>query len=298
MAGRTYALLEDRGLLAITGKDAREFLQGLVTNDVAKIGPRRAIYAALLTPQGKYLHDFFMIEFDGAILLECEAKRGGDLAERLGHYIMRAKVKIEDITPRYIVAVLLGDDVAAMVSPKAKLGAAKAFGGGVIFVDPRLSQGGVRAILPRATAIEKLEAQNFLPAKAGHYDLLRLQLGLPDGSRDLEIEKSTLLESGFDELNGLDWDKGCYLGQELTARTKYRGLVKKRLVPVEIEGPLLEFGATIHLEGNEVGEMRSSLGHHGIALMRIEALEKASGGREFRSGRSILVAQRPSWAAY
>jgi folate-binding protein YgfZ len=109
-------------------------------------------------------------------------------------------------------------------------------------------------------------------ADFGEYDRLRLGLGIPDGSRDLVLDKSILLESGFDELNGVDWDKGCYIGQELTARTKYRGLIKKRLFPVRIDGPAPEPGAIVTLDGHEAGEMRSSSDGMGLALLRLEAV--------------------------
>ncbi len=298
MTGNTYTLLEYRGILAVSGEDSREFLQGLVSNDVDRIGPKSAIYAAFLTPQGKFLHDFFMVEFKGAILLECEAARGDDLAQRLERYKLRSKVEIEDVTGKHIVAVLNGENAASAVGAKATAGAVKQFGGGVVYVDPRLAEAGVRAILPRASAVEDLEAKGFLPGPAGQYDAIRLGLGLPDGSRDLDVEKSILMESGFDELNGIDWNKGCYLGQELTARTRYRGTVKKRLIPVSIDGPLPEPGATILLDGKEAGEMRSGRGNLGIALMRLDALEKAAVGGEFKSGRSVLMPQKPDWAAF
>jgi hypothetical protein len=131
-------------------------------------------------------------------------------------------------------------------------------------------------------------------AEAGFdiYDRLRLSLGIPDGSRDLVLEKSILLEAGFDELNGVDWQKGCYIGQELTARTKYRGLVKRRLMPVEIEGPPPLPGTIVTMDGREVGEMRSSLDGLGLALRRIEPVRE---GKRLAAGEASLVLVRPAW---
>src|SRR5262249_46274588 len=129
----------------------------------------------------------------------------------------------------------------------------------------------------------------------GDYDRLRLSLGVPDGSRDLPVEKAILLESGFDELNGIDWQKGCYMGQELTARTRYRGLVRKRLLPVEIEGPAPAWGTPITLGAEEAGEMRSASDGLGLALIRLEFLDRASGPGAFAAGDSRLTPRKPAW---
>src|SRR5690606_13970341 len=130
-------------------------------------------------------------------------------------------------------------------------------GDGLVYVDPRLAGLGARALLPHDAAADLLCEAGLEPGDPEEYDRLRLRLGVPDGSRDLPIEKAILLENGFDELNGVDWQKGCYIGQELTARTKYRGLVRKRLLPVDIEGAAPEPGTKLMLGEQEAGEMRS-----------------------------------------
>jgi tRNA-modifying protein YgfZ len=137
---------------------------------------------------------------------------------------------------------------------------------GIVARDPRLPEAGWRVLAA---------APIMANASEDDWDLYRLGLGLPDGSRDLESEKSVLLEAGFDELNGVSWTKGCYMGQELTARTKYRGLVKRRLVPVRINGEVPLPGAPLLRDGREVGTMRSARGQHGMAVVRLEALESA-----------------------
>ena len=143
----------------------------------------------------------------------------------------------------------------------------------VIYVDPRLSALGCRAIIPRDSSPDFFTNAGFAPGDAAGYDHHRLALGIPDGSRDLEREKATLLESNFDQLNGVDWDKGCYMGQELTARTKYRGLVKKRIMPVHIEGPLPPHGTPILANGKPVGTIRSGRGSRAMALLRLDAID-------------------------
>ncbi|MEQ8806777.1 MAG: folate-binding protein, partial [Rhodospirillales bacterium] len=276
MTEQTYVVLEDRGVLAISGDDARTFLQGLVSNDINKVSATRAIHAALLTPQGKYLHDFFIAEAPGGgLLMDCERARLEDLAKRLKLYKLRAKAVIEDQSEQWRVAALPGGAGTAALGSDA--GTTQAKDGGVLFTDPRLAALGARAILPKDSAEATLSGLGLTAGDRTDYDILRLGLGVPDGSRDMVVDKSILLESGFDELNGVDWKKGCYMGQELTARTKYRGLIKKRLLPVEIEGPLPEAGTPITLDGKEVGEVRSTAaagsGGRGLALIRLEHLE-------------------------
>ena len=284
--------LEDRGLVAIQGDDARPFLQGLISNDVHRVTPERAIWAALLTPQGKYLHDFFVVEHAGALLLDCEAARAADLARRLSLFKLRSKVAVLDRSEAFAVLALFGDGAAGLVGLPDEAGAATAFGDGVAFIDPRHAGLGARAILPRSRAMEICEERGFAAGARADWERLRIRLGLPDGSRDMTIDKAILLENGFDELGGVDWRKGCYMGQELTARTKYRGLVKKRLVPVSVSGPLPDAGAAITLDGRDVGEMKSGIDGVGLALLRLEAMDA---GRPLAAGEAMLTVTPPAW---
>jgi folate-binding protein YgfZ len=291
MTDARFVLLDDRGILAVGGPDRRAFLQGLVSNDVDQVGPAQARYAALLTPQGKYLHDFMMIELDAAVLLDGEAGRLGDLKRRLSIYRLRAKATLDE-RPDLAVAVVFGGDVLAALDLPAEPGAARAFASGVGFVDPRLAALGARCILPREAARAVLAEAGLSETGFEAYDRLRLGLGIADGSRDLVLEKSILLEAGFDELGGVDWNKGCYIGQELTARTKYRGLIKRRLMPVMIDGPTPAPGTVVYAEGHDVGEMRSGRDGRGLALLRIEA---ALDDRRLTAGEAVMVPERPKW---
>jgi hypothetical protein len=292
-----YAPLADRGVISVSGGDRRAFLQGLVSNDIDRVNPGTAIHAALLTPQGKYLHDFFIAEAEDSLLLDCEGGRIDDLLRRLRIYVLRADVTLEDAGTTLGVSALFGDGAAETAGLPTTAGTAAAFQDGVAFVDPRLAAAGVRAILPRDGFESGLEEAGFTAATAGDYDTLRLGLGLPDASRDMEVEKAILLENGFEELNGIDFHKGCFLGQELTARTKHRGLIKKRLIPVTIEGPCPEADAPVMLDGLEIGRMRSSRDGIGLALMRLEYLNKAAEtGQPFTAGPARLIPRKPDWA--
>jgi folate-binding protein YgfZ len=291
MADASFALLDDRGILAVSGPDRRPFLQGLVSNDVDKVSPTASRYAALLTAQGKYLHDFMMVEASESIWLDAEAARLGDLKRRLSMYRLRARVSLDERSD-LAVAAIFGAGEAAILGLPSEPGAARPFGTGVVFIDPRLASLGARAILPRENARAALADAGIAETSFDIYDRLRLSLGIPDGSRDLVLEKSILLESGFDELNGVDWQKGCYIGQELTARTKYRGLVKRRLTPVRIEGPVPPPGVAVTADGREIGEMRSSRDGCGLALLRIEPVRE---GKMLVAGETILVPVTPAW---
>lgn len=303
MSRRFAVILESRGVLRVSGPDARPFLQGMLSNDVDKLAPDRALWAAFLTPQGKFLHDLFLAQpaapapGNEAILLDCEAARRDDLRRRLGIYKLRAKATIEDATADYRVAVLVGDQALSILGLPAEAGRAAAFAGGIAYVDPRLPELGARAILPAATAEEALGDTGFELTDLAAYDSLRIGLGIPDGSRDLEVEKALLLENGFDELHGIDWKKGCYVGQELTARTKYRGLVKKRLLPVEIDGPPPPPDTPVMLAGKEAGVMRTAVDGVGLALLRLEHIETAAPGA-LTAGEARLTPRKPAWAVF
>lgn len=299
MTSPSYALLPDRGVLEIAGADRVTFLQGLVSNDVRKVGAGRAIYAALLTPQGKYLHDFFLIERGETILLEGERARFPDLSRRLSMFKLRAKVTLADVSDRFSIAVAFGDDAGSRLGLSTDPGAAAPFRDGIAYLDPRLAELGARLILPAQGGTDALDAAGFSRVEPADYDRLRLSLGIADGSRDLAIEKAILLEAGFDELNGVDWDKGCYMGQELTARTKYRALIKKRLMPVRVEGPLPEPGTVIKLGDAEAGEIRTSRDDLALALLRLEAIDEAGKtGAPLRAGEATLTPIKPSWARF
>ena len=299
MAEANYAVLQDRGVLEIGGADRREFLQGLISNDTRKLTPARALYAAFLTPQGKYLHDFFLAELGETLLLDGERARLADLKRRLSIYKLRAKVTIEDASEKFVVAAAFGADALGKLGLAAEAAAATSFAGGIAYVDPRLAALGARLLLPTASGTTDLDAKGFARTDAAAYDRLRLSLGIPDGSRDLAVEKAILLEAGFDELHGVDWDKGCYIGQELTARTKYRALIKKRLMPVRVEGPLPEPGSPVMLGDQEAGEIRSGSGDLALALLRLEAVEAAAkAGTPLTAGTARISPIKPAWAKF
>lgn len=297
--GAHATILATRGVLRVAGPDVRPFLQGVISNDITKVTRDRAIWAALLTPQGKFLHEFFIAadpaaSDDATLLLECEAARRDDLRRRLSLYKLRAKVTLDDASDDYVVAALFGQTALTSLGLAGEPGSAKAFGGGLVFVDPRLGALGARAILPRNHAESVLAEAGFAMEPTERYERLRLSLGVPEGSRDLEVEKALLLENGFDELHGVDWGKGCFVGQELTARMKYRALVKKRLLPVAIAGAAPEPGTAVLADGKEAGVLRSVSGDRGLALLRLEHVT-GNAAAPLRAGDAVLTVEQPNW---
>ena len=293
-----FVKLEDRGLLRLTGSDAKPFLQGLISNDTKKLASNRAIHAALLSPQGKYLHDFFLAEWENGLYLDCEAARRDDLKRRLSIYKLRSQIAIAEAEPGLAVFALFGTGAIEAVKLEPKPGAARLFAGGIAYVDPRLAAAGLRAILTAADAERTLHSAGFMPGGAEDYERLRLGLGLPNGSLDLDVDKTVLLEAGFEELNGVDFSKGCYMGQEVTARTKYRGLIKRHLLQVTIEGTPPPRGAPLLMDGIEVGEMRSSCGDLGLALVHLDRFAEATArGASLVSEGSRVIPHKPDWTA-
>ena len=249
MSKAFYASLKNRGLIHIEGEDRLEFLQGLISQDVTKLAEAKIMYGCLLTPQGKFLHDFFIHHGDGFIMLDCEGgERADDLYERLNKYRLRSDVFLSVEHSASVYAVFNAD---------------------IGLPDPRHFKMGNRSF-------EKPD--NMLEESFDEWDQQRIILGIPDGSRDMEVERSTLLECNIDKFNGVDWDKGCYMGQELTARMHYRNLGKKHLQTLKFDGsPPAPFD-DLTIEDKIIGNMRSSCGNIGLAVIKDEELEGIKNG--------------------
>ena len=304
-----FAVLDRRSVVAVTGEDRKAFLQGLVSNDMLRVTPDHAAYALFLTPQGKFLHDFTIVESaavesgttesgaeaSAALLLDPETDRRADLMRRLKMYKLRSQIALEDRTEALRVAVAFGDGALAALGLPAEPGAARPFGGGIAFTDPRLPALGARLFLP-VEGVAALEEAGLPRRDAADYDRLRLSLGVPDGTGDLVPEKSIPLENRMDALNAISWDKGCYMGQELTARTKYRALIKKKLFPAAIDGPAPEPGTPVTLDGKDAGEIRSVRDGAALALLRLEDVQRAAEkGLAFQAGPATLTPSEPGW---
>lgn len=269
--------LSDRTVIRIGGADRVRFLQGLVTADIAALGPNDAAWSACLTPQGRWQADFFVLAHpdDACLLLDCATAQAEALRTQLLRFRLRADVTI-DLTGLSVHA--LWGAATDTVGGEALLENA------LSYRDPRLDNAGWRLIdAPPATKANATEQD---------YALHRLALGLPDGAQDCEEGRTLAAEANMDLLGGIAWDKGCYMGQEVTARMRYRALVKRRLVPVASTAPLPAPGAPIEQNGVEVGTLRSSQDHLGLAMLKtgLPAAPLLCAGH-------TLTPRPPSWLA-
>jgi tRNA-modifying protein YgfZ len=269
------AVLEDRGVVRVSGPDATGFLQGLLTNDVERLGPGGARYAALLSPQAKILFDMIVVrepDRDGSpYCLDCAAAQAGDLAKRLGFYKLRAKVTIADESADRAVVAFWGGE------PEHAAGA-------LIYADPRDPRLGWRAIVPRAKA----------PAvgweHADMYEGLRIGVGAPKGGLDFAYGEVFPHDANLDLLHGVDFDKGCYVGQEVVSRMKHRGTARKRIARVKTAGPPPPPGTPVLDRELAVGTLGSSSGREALALLRLDRVEDAAAAGRTLSAGGVPVA--------
>lgn len=268
--------LDDRAIIAISGPEARDYLQGLVTNDVTGgLAPGTGLYAALLSPQGKILFDFFITEGDGALLLDCAKASREILLKKLKMYKLRAKIEIEARDQLAVYSSLKGHP-ENRPTPYADRA--------ITFADPRMTALGKRSI----GAIAEMPAN--LPGPHAYHQM-RLALGVPEGT-DFGSEKIFALDAGLEELHGVSFTKGCYVGQELTSRMKHRATARKRIVMIAAEMDLPGSGAVTR-GGSEIGEILASYGRSAFALVRLDRLEETQG--DITTGSIPVTLTSPPW---
>ena len=268
----TGGVLSARGLISLAGPETRKFLQGLLTADIGRLDWQPAIPAALLTPQGKILVEMIVVGQDDGVLLDCPASEVAGLMKRLQLYKLRAKIEIADRTAQF----------AVMWQP----GHANAQG----FADPRHPDLGVRAIGP--VAEPRGDATDA-------YDRCRIALGTAEQGADYSASEVFPQEANLDQLGGVDFDKGCYVGQEVVSRMQHRGTARSRFVPVSGISDLPERGTAITAGGKSIGTMGSHRGRFGLALLRLDRLTEAvaAGNHPEVEGITLNVI-RPAWARF
>jgi len=270
------AILDDRAILAISGPQARDFLQGLVTNDIVNgLAPGIGLYTALLSPQGKILFDFLVTEGDGALLLDVSREARDALLKKLKMYRLRTKVEIEARDQLNVYVHLKGHPDNRLVAYADRA---------VSFADPRLAALGPRSIGARAEM-----PANLAGSRAYHQH--RLTLGVPE-AQDFGFEKVFALDAGLAELNGVSFTKGCYVGQELTSRMKHRATSRKRILTVTATEPLPASGPVVR-GGVEIGELISTHGDTAFALIRLDRLEETQG--DATAAQIPVALHKPAW---
>lgn len=294
-AAPLFFALHHRGVLELSGEDRFSFLQGLISVNAESITENHAVWTALLTPQGKVLHDFFIVAQGETLFLETERSQMETLQTRLLRYKLRARVKIEVCTDHNVFGHLfpLPRELSALTNPGDTCLLPQA--SGIAFIDPRLSEGGARLIIHPTNATLYGPVTEDLSTWERH----RIHHGLPDGSQDIIPEKGFLLEYGFEELNGVDFKKGCYVGQETTARMKWKQLVKKRLLPVSIPARPTDIQPLASIDGPDrsagylcsAAPDKTSTGILALAILNVRDLDR----EDLQCNGYPVTVHRPHW---
>jgi folate-binding protein YgfZ len=278
------AFLPDRGVVKIAGSDARDFLNGLVTTDVTLLRPGLGRFGALLTPQGKITTDFLITEapsgHGGGFLIDCPRALAQALADKLGFYKLRAQVNVENLSDS--LGVLAAWDGDPALKPD------------LAFADPRNAALGWRILVPRELAQKAADLIGAEIVDSSAYDAHRVAAGVPRGGLDFIYGDAFPHETNMDRLHGVDFDKGCYVGQEVVSRMQHRGTARTRTVRIILDGPAPEPGAVVLAGDKPVGTMGSTAGQHGLALIRIDrAADALEAGTPLTSGGLAIRLAEP-----
>ena len=288
------ALLPDRGVVKVVGEDARNFLHGLVTADIQKLAPGEARFAALLTPQGKIIADFMVVEAPtrdgGGFFLDIPKALGKTLLDRLNLYKLRAKVLIEDLSETLGVLAAWDGSGTTADGPTTH---------GLAYADPRLPALGLRVMLPPHQAAAAAAELGAALVEAPAYEAHRIALGVPRGGADFAYGDAFPHEADMDQLAGVDFAKGCYVGQEVVSRMEHRGTARTRAVPVRFDGAAPGPGTAIAAGERHIGVLGSTAGHHGVALIRLDrAAEALTNGEPLVAGAVPVRLVKPDWAHF
>jgi folate-binding protein YgfZ len=283
------ALLPDRGVVKVAGEAARSFLNGLVTADIGKVTPDAPCFAALLTPQGKIIVDAIVAEArpsdGGGFFLDLPRALARTCVDRLNFYKLRARVMIEDLSETLGVMALWDGERASEY--------------GLCYRDPRLAALGLRVMLPPHLAAEAAGDLAAALVPATHYEAHRIALGVPRGGLDFSYGDAFPHEADMDQLHGVDFAKGCYVGQEVVSRMEHRGTARSRIVPVAYDGFPPDAGAAVTAAEKPVGTFGSAAQGRALALLRLDrAADALAAGHDIVAGAVTLRLVKPEWATF
>jgi folate-binding protein YgfZ len=286
MAGTFATELAERGVVRVHGPDAPHFLNNLVTSEVAHLADGEAAYAGLLTPQGKMLFDFLAVREADGYRLDTLAENAAALAQRLGFYKLRAKVMVADASSDEAVIAFWGGEPPATLP-------------GVAYADPRLSALGMRVIVPRASVAGVLALPGLTRTDAGAFHAHRVALGVPEGGRDFAFGDAFPHDADMDALTGIDFAKGCYVGQEVVSRMQHRGTARRRIVMATAAGPLPPTGTALTAGDRPVGTLGTVAGQAGLALVRVDRAKAAiDAGVPIEADGTAVTLTIPPWASF
>ena len=286
-------ILEDRGILFINGFDAKEFLQNLVTNDINKVDNSNSCFASLLTPQGKFLFDFLIVKHKNGYFIDCEKKQADNLFKKFNIYKFRSKVEITNLSNEFVIAAFSYEKFMSFKESKDILGYTFKYREDPILLDPRHKKLGGRLIINLEKLYLSLKKLDLKSSEPNEYYNFSHELGIPQRDMDKLSDKLFGIECNFEELNGIDFKKGCYVGQENTSRIKLRNKLSKRLLPIQLVKGNLEEGASIFNNKNEVGKVLIN-NNQPFGLIKYLS-DHFNHDAEFRSENAILKIKKPDW---
>ena len=286
-------VLKDRGVVFITGEDAKIFLQNIITNDINKVSNNYSCFSSLLTPQGKYLFDFIIVKHKNGYFLDCEFNQVEDLLKRLNIYKLNSKIEILNLSNEFQIGVISNEKFLTLDNSKNEEGYTITFRNDPFFVDPRNKKLGARVIVNLEKlymSVKKLDLKLGDPKKYYH---LSHRLGIPQINTKNLQEKIFGLECNFEELNAMDFKKGCYVGQENTARMKLKNKLRKKLFPIETKEDV-KSGSEISFEEKSIGKVLIG-GKYPFALIKFEDIGKDFTGKELNCGDLKIKLIKPIW---
>ena len=286
-------ILEDRGILFIQGSDAKEFLQNLITNDINKVDEVNSCFASLLNPQGKYLYDFLVIKHKKGYFIDCEKKQIEELSKLLNIYKLRSDIKILNLSNEFVVAALSYEKFISFDETRDLPGNTFRYREDPIFLDPRNKKLGGRLIINLEKLNLSLKNMNLDSSDPEEYYKFSYELGILQKNTEKLRNKLFGIECNFEELNGIDFKKGCYVGQENTSRIKLRNKLSKRLLPIQlIEGKLIE-GSPIKNNDNEIGKVLIN-NQYPFAIVKYLS-DYFDPKIEYKSEDAVLKIIKPQW---
>ena len=285
-------ILEDRGILFIQGKDAKEFLQNIITNDINKVNETNSCFASLLTPQGKYLFDFLIIKHKNGYFLDCEKLQIENLFNQLNLYKLRSKIEILNLSNEFVVGAMSNEKFLKFEGAKNLPGFTIKYKKDPIFLDPREKELGARIIINLEKLNLSLKQLDLKTSNTDEYYKFSHEIGIPQKNTDQLKNKIFGIECNFEELNGIDFKKGCYVGQENTARIKLKNKLSKRLLPIQlIKGELKD--EIIKYNDNEVGKVLIK-NNFPFALIKLSN-ENFEIKNELKCGNAVIKIIKPNW---
>ena len=287
--------LEDRGFIQVNGSEAKDFLQNLVTGDIEKVTTSSTVFSSILTPQGKYLFEFFILKLKDNYLLECEKKSTAEIIKLLNFYKLRSKVNFIDLTEKYMAAVISLEKFKEMNNSNLSKGSTASYRDDPVYIDPRNDKLGAKIISKLENISLTIKKLNLKITDKKKYYNKSFQLGIPQIDLNKLKDKIFGIENNLDELNGIDFKKGCYIGQENTSRIKLRNKLRRRILPVEKISGQITANDIIKYKDSEVGKIMIDKPYSFALVKVVEPGLKEFTNTELMCGKSKVKILKPEW---